>query len=464
MSIEYDLVVLGSGPAGMRAALEGANCGLKVLLIDEQPAPGGQIYRNVLGSGRTVRRLLGHDYIAGDALAKELMESSVDRAFGTTVWDISPELVLTVLSGGATRAYRAKQVIAATGAMERATPIPGWTLPGVLTAGAAQIALKADGSIPSGRVALVGSGPLLLLVAKQLLAAGALIAAVIETSPKSNRQSARKHLLGALRAPAYLSKGAAMFVSLLLHRVPWFRHATNIELLGSERVSTVRFHRGTEVHEVAADTVLLHHGVIPNHQVSRLMRVEHWWNEDQRAWNAVCDELGQTSHPGFRMAGDGVAIAGAVAAESSGALAALGAAHSLGRISDAELNAGKRRWKDALSRHRSVRPFLDALYRPADWVCSPPDAVTVCRCEDVTAGEVRRMADIGCIGPNQTKFFSRCGMGPCQGRVCGNVVSQILSERLKSPMNDVGAYRVRAPLKPLPLQAIANFSNSDRNL
>lgn len=461
MTVEYDLAVIGAGPAGMRAALEGTQCGLKVLLIDEQPAPGGQIYRNILEAGSQVRRLLGADYVAGNSLARDLMNSAVDLAFETIVWDISAELLITVASRGLTRAYRAKQVIAATGAMERATPIRGWTLPGVFTAGAAQIAIKADGSIPSGKVVLVGAGPLLLLVARQLHASGAEVTAVVETSPKSNRQQARKHLWAALRAPTYLTKGAAMLASLLLKRTPWFTSAADVELIGDGRVTRVRFQCGDQHHEVAADTVLLHHGVIPNHQISRLMRVEHRWSEAQRSWNVVCDEFGQTSHPGFRMAGDGVAIAGARAAESFGALAALGAAFALGYISDTDLKQRAHRWRRSLRAHQAVRPFLDALYRPADWVCAPPDDVTVCRCETVTAGEIRHMADIGCVGPNQTKFFSRCGMGPCQGRTCGIVVSQILSESLSRPIGEVGAYRVRAPLKPQPLASIANFAVQD---
>nr|WP_130302978.1 NAD(P)/FAD-dependent oxidoreductase [Advenella incenata] len=461
MMKEYDLVVIGAGPAGIRAALEANRYGLRTLIIDEQAAPGGQIYRNTLHADQHVRRMLGPDYQDGLQLAQKLMASPIHRAFNTTVWDISPDLVVTMLSDGTTRSIQGKQIIAATGAIERASPLIGWTLPGVLTAGAAQIALKADASIPSGPVVLVGCGPLLLLVARQLLDAGAQVAAVIETSPRSNRGLATRHLPSALRAPGYLAKGVALMASLVLHRVPWFRCARNVEVLGHDRAKAVRFSDGEVIREIAADTVLLHHGVVPNHQISQLMRVEHRWVDIQRAWRVVCDDYGQTSVAGFRIAGDGVAIAGAKAAEKSGALAALGAANALGVLTKSQLHDHALPWKKALQIQLAIRPFLDSLYRPPDWICAPADNTTVCRCEHVTAGEIRQMADIGCIGPNQTKFFSRCGMGPCQGRVCGGVVTQILSERLCRTVDEIGSYRVRSPIKPVTLQAIANYSDSD---
>ena len=458
---KYDLVVIGAGPAGMRAALEAKRYGLRTLIIDEQAAPGGQIYRNILHADQHVRRMLGPDYQDGIKLAQELMASPVHRSFETTVWDISTDLVVTMLSGGATRCVHAKQIIAATGAMERATPLTGWTLPGVLTAGAAQIALKADASIPSGQVVLAGCGPLLLLVAQQLLIAGAKVAAVVETSPGNNRSLATRYLPSALRAPGYLAKGVVLMSSLAFHRIPWFRRARNVEVLGDDRAVAVRFSAGKVTREIAADTVLLHHGVVPNHQISRLMRVEHQWAERQRAWRVVCDDYGQTSVPGFRVAGDGIAIAGAKAAEKSGALAALGAAHALEFLSKAQLHDLAQPWKKALQTQLAIRPFLDSLYRPPDWICAPGDNIMVCRCECVTAGEIRQMADIGCVGPNQTKFFSRCGMGPCQGRLCGGVVSQILSERLGRQVDEIGSYRIRPPLKPVTIQAIANYSDPD---
>jgi NADPH-dependent 2,4-dienoyl-CoA reductase/sulfur reductase-like enzyme len=314
--------------------------------------------------------------------------------------------------------------------------------------------MKSGVVVPQGRVVLAGAGPLVLLVACQLLDAGASVAAVVETAAAGQRQAALPHLFGALRAWPYLTKGLAMMRRLRAARVPWFEHARGLRVLGSDRAGGLAFTAAGRGHEIAADLVLLHHGVIPNTQLSRLLRVEHRWSEQQLAWQVVTDAHGQTSLPGLRMAGDGVAIAGARAAEAGGALAALGAAHAVGRIDAAELERRSAPWRRMLAVERAIRPFLDALYRPPRFVTEPADETLVCRCEEVTAGRVREMARLGCQGPNQTKFFSRCGMGPCQGRVCGTVVSQILAAELGKPVAEVGAYRIRAPLKPVPLGAL----------
>ncbi len=453
--ISYDLAVIGSGPAGISAALTAASLGLSTVLLDEQPRAGGQIYRNVERVDPKVAAVLGPDYLHGRGLVDRLARSSVDVRHGTLVWDVAPDRTITALQDGRSIQIQAGQVIAATGAMERASPIPGWTLPGVMNAGAAQIALKGAGSVPSGRVVLAGSGPLLLLVGCQLLEAGATLAGIVETSPAANRRAALRYLGTAWRAPGPLFKGLRMMRTLRAAKVPWFVQATGLVAHGQERVRSLGFDAGGAAHALDCDVLLLHHGVVPNTQMTRLLRVEHAWDDRQLAWQPATDAWGQTSLAGFRIAGDGAAIAGALAAEASGTIAAIGAAHALGRLSDVQRDARAKPARRALAVQMRIRPFLDTLYRPPDWINVPSDDTVVCRCEEVTAGQVRDMARLGCQGPNQTKFFSRCGMGPCQGRMCGLTVTQILAHELKVAPAQVGAYRIRAPLKPISLASVA---------
>lgn len=456
----YDLVVIGAGPAGISAALTATTHGLKTLLLDEQLRPGGQIYRNITAVPASVATLLGRDYRHGELLTKRLARSGVELCSGAMVWDVARDLTVTAQKDGKSFHVRAPQLIAATGAMERATPIPGWTLPGVMNAGAAQIALKSASAIPSGRVVLAGGGPLLLLVACQLLDAGVLLAGIVETSPKTNLWRALRHLPQAFGAPAHLAKGARMLMRLRSTGVPMFSAATSLRVEGSERVQTLVFTAGGKEHCLDADVMLLHHGVVPNTQLSRLLRVNHDWDSVQLAWRPRVDCWGETSLAGFRVAGDGASIAGALAAEPNGALAALGAAQALGFLSaeDRELRAVAIR--RSLAQQLRIRPFLDALYRPPAWLSNPTDETIVCRCEEITAGQVREMARMGCQGPNQTKFFSRCGMGPCQGRMCGLTVTQILSTALGKSPCEIGAYHIRAPLKPVPLKSIAALGDT----
>jgi len=453
----HDLIIIGAGPAGMAAALAAAKLGLKTALLDEQPRPGGQIYRNVATVAPEVGRVLGPDYLHGRTLTAPLAAAGVDRHFATMVWDVAPDLTVSVLSGDRSFQLRAPQLIAATGALERASPIPGWTLPGVLNAGAAQIALKSGGSIPSGKILLAGGGPLLLLVACQLLDAGAEIAGIVETSPASNRRIALAHLASALRAPKLLAKGLGMMRRLRRAGVPWFTAAHGLAVEGRGRAEALSFTSAGRQHRLGADVVLLHHGVVPNTQISRLLRVEHDWNDAQLAWAPRLDPFGETSLAGFRIAGDGGAIAGALAAEAGGEIAAIGAAQALGRISPEERDRLAAAPNRALRAQRRIRPFLDALYRPPDGIVAPAGDTIVCRCEEVTAREIADMVKLGCLGPNQTKFFSRCGMGPCQGRICGLSVTSILARELDTTPEAVGAYRIRSPLKPVPLAAIGQL-------
>lgn len=457
----HDLIVVGAGPAGMAAAATAAGFGIRTALLDEQAQPGGQIYRNVTTASPAVAAILGADYQHGRQLAEAVATLPVDRMFGTTVWDIAPDLAVTALQNGHSVQLRAPQIIAATGAAERASPMPGWTLPGVLNAGAAQIALKSGGSVPSGRIILVGGGPLLLLVACQLLTAGADVGGIVETAPRANAFRALSHLPRALLAADMLAKGLRMMLKLRLARIPWFVAAHDLAIEGAQRVEALTFTSAGRRRRLQADAVLLHHGVAPNTQISRLLRVQHDWDETQQAWQPRCDAFGETSLAGLRIVGDGAAIAGAIAAEQTGRLAALGTAWALGRISLTERDRLAAPIRRVLDGQMHARPFLDALYRPPAWITAPTGNTVVCRCEEITAQEIADTVKLGSLGPNQSKFFSRCGMGPCQGRICGLPVTGILARELGVSPAAVGSYRIRAPLKPVPLSAIAKLGPAE---
>ncbi|MFT4267769.1 MAG: NAD(P)/FAD-dependent oxidoreductase [Xenophilus sp.] len=454
----HDLVIVGAGPAGMSAAMTAMEHGLRTVVLDEQPRAGGQIYRNVSVAPPTVAALLGSDYRHGGKLVQRFLASGVETHHDTLVWDIGRDLTVTAQKAGRSFIVRAPQLLVANGAMERPSPILGWTLPGVMNAGAAQIALKTAGQVPTGAVVLVGNGPLLLLVACQLLKAGARVAAIVDTSPASNRARARPHALSALRAPGMLAKGLRMLWQLRQAGVPYFKHAESVHFEASDdqqRVETVSFTSQGSRHRLRADVVLLHHGLVPNTQIARLLQVNHVWSDTQLAWQPVVDHWGQASLAGLRLAGDGCSIGGALAAQARGAIAALGAAVALGKLGAAQAESRARALRRRLDAQTAIRPFLDALYRPPEWLIDCPDETLVCRCEEVTAGRIREMARLGCQGPNQTKFFSRCGMGPCQGRMCGTTVTQVLAQALDRAPGDVGAYRIRAPLKPVRLDSLA---------
>jgi NADPH-dependent 2,4-dienoyl-CoA reductase/sulfur reductase-like enzyme len=456
----FDLAIVGSGPAGMAAAITAAEMGLRAVVFDEQREPGGQIYRSI----ETVRAarashlsIFGDDYARGAALVQRFRAASIDYRPGTQVWSLGAEGRVFYRAQSGTGAIEAEQIIIATGAMERPFPVPGWTLPGVLTCGAAQTALKSAGLVPEGRIVLAGSGPLLLLLAVQLVRAGVRPTAILETS--FNALGALKHALGFFSAPAYVAKGLSLLRERKRSGVQIFKAVRALEISGDERVRGVTFESGGVRRELPADLVLLHHGVVPNGNLAWSNRLEHVWDEGQRCFKPKLDRWGRSSLERVFVAGDSGGIVGAIACEHSGRLAALGAAAACGRISEHERDRRAASTRFQYRQHLAARPFLDALYRPSRRWLAPRDAQTiVCRCEEVNAAAIRKVAaEHDCPGPNQLKAFMRCGMGPCQGRLCGLTVVEMLAECRGVSPAEIGYYRIRSPIKPVSVGELAEL-------
>ena len=453
-----DLAVIGAGPAGLAAAITAAELGLKTVVFDEQPEPGGQIYRGVerVAAVRPAHLpLLGEDYAAGLQLVRRFRACAADYRPLAAVWQIDRELRVHYRDPGGTGHVEAKQVIIATGALERPMAVPGWTLPGVMTCGAAQTLLKSAALVPAGRVVLAGGGPLLLLLASQLVRAGAKPAAVLET--RTNPWPALRHAARFVMAPGYLSKGLSMIGALRAAGVPIRRGVSKLRLIGTNRVERVSYEWKGAKRQEPVDLVLLHQGVVPNVNLALSLRCEHVWDDRQRCFRPRLDDWRVSSVPGVRIAGDGGGIIGAKASEMSGALAALAAAHALQRISADERDRRAAAIRAVLETHLRARPFLDTFYRPAqEWVAPRDPETLVCRCEEVSAGEIRRLVtEQACPGPNQMKAFVRCGMGPCQGRLCGLTVTEIIAECRGVPQQEVGYYRIRPPVKPVSVGDLA---------
>lgn len=454
-----DLIVIGAGPAGMAAATEAAGLGLSVTVLDEQTSAGGQIYRAVTGAGAGRGAILGQDYLDGAGLAQAMQSSGARHVTGAVVWNIEPDgkgITVTWSQDGRAAQMRAARLILATGALERPVPIPGWTLPGVMTAGAGQILLKASG-IVAERAVLAGAGPLLYLLAAQMVRAGTPPLALVETQSLRDTIRALPHLARGLRGWRTLIKGLGLLAELRRAGVRRITGASDLAVEGQDRVAALRFAAGGQTQRIACDTVLLHQGVVPNTQASRALRLEHAWLSAQQCFAPRLDAWGETSHTGIFVAGDGAGIAGALAAAEAGRLAALQVAHQLGKIDADARDARAHGPAGRLAAERALRPFLDAAYPPVAQVLSPADDTIICRCEEVTAGQVRGWAKLGCTGPNQTKAFGRVGMGPCQGRYCGVTVTALLAEAQGMDPAEVGAYRIRAPLKPVTLGEVASL-------
>jgi bacterioferritin-associated ferredoxin len=328
-----------------------------------------------------------------------------------------------------------------------------------MTAGAAQILLKTAALVPSGRTVLVGSGPLLWLLAQQYLAAGAAIAAILETTPRANAVRALPHVPAFLASP-YFRKGLAL-VRAVRARVRVVANVTSLAAEGGARLEAVRYRtaRGKE-ERIGADSLLLHQGVVPNVNLAMAAGVAHRWDEAQLCFVPVLGRDFESSIPGIAIAGDGGGIAGAEAAAEQGRLAAVAAIRAL-KAELPGLAAAEAAARRALARYRRGRRFLDALYRPAPQFRIAAGDTIVCRCEAVTARAIADAVALGCTGPNQLKAFSRCGMGPCQGRMCGLAVTELIAARRGVSPAEIGYYRLRPPVKPLTLGELAALPASE---
>jgi NADPH-dependent 2,4-dienoyl-CoA reductase/sulfur reductase-like enzyme len=451
--MDQDLIIVGAGPAGISAAIEARAHGLSVLVLDENPAPGGRIWQGL-------ETRLAQDQDDADALRilRAFRVCGVHAHWCATVWAVESDGTVFWSTDHAAHSARSQRILLATGTTERPMPIPGWTLPGVMSVGGAQIALKTAGLLPGGTTWIAGQGPLLLLYAVQALRAGGLIAGVLDLSDGSAPLRALRHLRLALGAAGELRRGLAWRREIARAGVRWIS-ATDVSAIGNDRLAHIEFRAGGRRHRESADLLLLHDGVIPSVQLTRALGCAHVWHTAQHCWKPVADAWGATSMPHVLVSGDGAGVSGAAAAAVSGRIAAIGVVHALGRIDTATRDAAAAPLRASLARHRAVRPILDTLYRPRPLHLD--DTTIVCRCEEVTAGAIREAARLGCLGCNQLKAFTRCGMGPCQGRMCGVAVAEVLAAARNVPVRDIEPYRTRFPTKPVTVGEVAAARSPD---
>ncbi|MCW5233612.1 NAD(P)/FAD-dependent oxidoreductase [Verminephrobacter eiseniae] len=445
-------VIVGAGPAGIRAAQTLAAHGLRPVLIDEAARGGGQVYRRPPAHfQRPPRALYGSQAARATALHRTLdgLQAQIDYQSDSLVWNAEGGQ-LDLLHGPTqtTRTLRYGPLIVASGAIDRVLPVPGWTLPGVYTLGAAQVALKFQGCAIGRNVVLMGTGPLLYLVAYQYArCAGTRVAAVLDTARRADQLAAVPALLA---EPAILARGLHCVAWLRAHGVPIHRGIRPVRVQGDARVSAVVWSDGAQQHRLACDAIGLGHGLRSETQLADLLDCRFVWSPAEHAHLPAHDAAGRSSVPGVYLAGDGAGIMGADAAECAGERAALALLADHGRAVD---GARARQLERRLGQLRRVGQALARAFPlPADWAAQAPDALLLCRCENITAGQLRACArETGADEMNRLKALTRIGMGRCQGRICALAGAEILAQATGRPVEQVGRLRGQAPIKPIPL-------------
>lgn len=432
-------VIIGGGPAGQAAAIALSRHGVETLVIDEQPRAGGQILRQPPPAFRVANWLGGGAYHAlkaqlatfEDAVGCEWRggASVIGLARGDDGWNVT-------LDDG--QHVRTRHVLVATGCQDLAVPLPGWTLPGVMSAGAIQAFVKSQQLVPGRRFVLAGTHPLQLVVAAQIVAGGGTVASLCFAQPRARFAALLATPVATLRRAHDLAAALSAYATLIRAGVPVrFGCALNA-INGDTKVDRVITSHGA----IECDTVGLCYGFVPQSALPRMAGAAMRAAGPTGGFATIADEWQRSSLPGLYVAGETTGVTGAAAAMAEGAIAGVGIARALGH--DA---ADPRTTRRALAGHRRFAASLDAVADPRDHFPPANRDTIICRCEDVTLTMIQ---SVGQGSANAVKLASRCGMGRCQGRNCEPTLLRILADPA-----DPG-FTARFPARPVPIGSLAD--------
>jgi NADPH-dependent 2,4-dienoyl-CoA reductase/sulfur reductase-like enzyme len=442
VSANSDIAVLGAGPAGLAAAAAAHRAGARVTLVDAAPRVGGQYWRHRDGDdGR------GHHLWA---TLSQLRDIPLDFRSGHAIWHVerTGDGFTTHTSAGE---IRSRTVIVATGAYDRQLPFPGWTLPGVFTAGGAQALLKGHGVRAGERVVVAGTGPFLLPVATGLAAAGSRVLGVFEAG---SPLGFARHPATVLRNVGKLAEGAGYLRVLRRHRVPFHTRRTVVAAHGDDRVRAVTVAtldpawRVVAQQEIECDAVAVGYGFTPQLEIPLQLGCDTHLGADG-SLVATADDRQRASVPGVYLAGEVCGVGGAQLSLVEGELAGSYAAGATPRPRLVRRRAALRAFATAVHRTYPVRP---------GWQTWLTGDTLVCRCEEVPVDEVRRsIVDLGATEPRTVKLLARPGMGLCQGRVCGFATACLVAQTCDRPVTapDLLSLSARPIAQPVTLGSLA---------
>ncbi len=457
-----ECVVVGGGPAGLAAARTAARHGVRVLLIDENAELGGQYYRQMPAGFRAPGPGTGgRETVEGRALIEEVRALPVEIQADAVVWGVFDERVLAVSTRDHTERIEAGTLVLAPGAYDRPVPFPGWTLPGVMTAGGAQNLMKAYRVLPGRRVLVAGSGPLLLVVAHYLLSGGAQVVAIAEAAHMRGLWRYAHRMLPHLN---FVQQGYRYRREIEAAGVPFLPGHVIRRALGKETVVTAaigpcdddwRPRPGPE-RQWDVDAVVVGYGFLSSPELPRLCGCEHRYEPALGGWVPVRNRELESTVPGVFVVGDGAGVAGSAVALAEGHYAGLNVARRLGRLTGRAYSREASRARGVLLHLRGFRRLMDDIFRFGAGIYSLADeTTTLCRCEEITEGTALTAIRDGAAHVNEVKAWTRAGMGRCQGRMCGPALAHLVAAAKGMSVADAGVFTARPPVKPVPLEVLA---------
>jgi NADPH-dependent 2,4-dienoyl-CoA reductase/sulfur reductase-like enzyme len=476
-----EVAIIGAGPSGLAAASVLREHGVNVTIIDEQARAGGQILRQPPKNFSVAHWLPSKLYDGVKAALHAVSErEDIDWRFQSTVLGImrpSPYRTqradasgcpheLWIQSPSGCYLLRARAVLLAPGCYERPLAFPGWTLPGVMGAGAIQGFVKSQQFVPGNRFVLAGSHPLQLVVADQLLSAGAQVAAVVFTQRRQDVWRVLRHPIVALRNRRQLLETFRILHRLRRAGVPVIFGHTIVRADGTTAVESATLaaidssgtidHSRTQVFE--CDRIGICHGFLASSELARQAGADMHWKDQAGGWLARHDEWFESSVKNLFVAGEITSVDGADAALEKGRIGAVGILRALGRVDDNRAHSlASNAWK-RLSPLQSFAAVLQQLAQPPAKLAllTMSDESILCRCESIRRGELQRALaeNKHVLSADAAKLLTRVGMGLCQGRLCGDNVARLIAEMRNVRPDEVGTFQVQAPVKPVPLSAL----------
>lgn len=457
-----DLLVIGAGPAGLAAAIAAAERGASVTVLDERPQSGGQFYKP-LAPSHQAEHPIDRQFRDGIALRDAALRAGVSIRQEATVWGAHAADEVVAIVEGRETVYRPRQLVIAPGAYERPVPFAGWTLPGVMTTGAAQTLARAYRVAPGQRVVIAGNGPLNLQLACELVAAGVDVVAVLESAAKPAPRQWRAMLTALRTAPDLIADGLRYLNRLRRAGVPVLWSHAVLAAEGDDRVAQVRYApiaadgrlQTDAAVSVAADALCVGYGFVPSTEIARALGCAHHLVDRHLGYLATDTAAdGATDLPGVFVIGDGADLGGARVALARGTLAGHAAATRLGlpagnaaEIADAQAR---------LQRAEHFQAALWSLYQaPPVRLDQVPDAAMLCRCEEISFGRARAEIAAGHDSLAAMKRNTRLGMGRCQGRYCAATAALLLEQSTGRPRAVEQYLAPRLPAKPVPAGALA---------
>ena len=455
--LTYEVVVVGAGPAGLSAAIEARHAGARTLLLDEHTEAGGQYFRP---RHRATTQRLGEFRPHGREMVRRAQEIGVDIATSTSVWGQFAGKTLELITWPSSRRWRvhSEAIVIATGAHERYIPFRGWTLPGVVSTGFALHLATIDGQAVGKQVVVAGSGPFLPLVAAELRRAGVNVLEVVEMVPLAGLLRLLRPLM---LLPSRGFEALQYLASLLMNGIPYRTSTVIAAAEGNDRISRVHLvtlnRNGSPIagseRSLEVDALCVGFGFSPANDLVRLLGCDGHYSHNQDSWVPGRTERLESSISGVYVVGEAGGIGGAHQAMVEGSIAGLSAAVSAGHVS----HPHRRKLASLIKKRGRLGRFSEALnstfHLPDNIFDLISDDVVVCRCEGVTAGQIRDGAKMGSSDLNASKRITRAAMGLCQGTMCTFPVTRLVASSGKASPSELLPLTARNPLRPMPIES-----------